>query len=79
MQLNFEQLKPQIAEILEVSLADIYPETRLDGNEMWDSFAMLSAVALVTEHTGKQIALEQLSKLATVTDFVEVCKQLQDS
>ena len=45
MQLNFENLRPQIAKALDINPADIELTTILSGNEKWDSFAVLSVVA----------------------------------
>jgi acyl carrier protein len=54
------------------------PTTVLKGNEKWDSFAMLTVVALITENTGKQITLQDISKLTTVSDLVGLFQKLKD-
>lgn len=79
MHLNFEGLRLQIAEILETEPSELKLSTALNGNGQWDSFAMLSAVALVTKHTGKQITLSDVSNLETVTDFVGLVQKYQVS
>lgn len=72
MQYDFESLQHVIAKILAVKPEDIQLTTPLSGNENWDSFAMLSAVALVTEHTGKQLTVNDMSSLITVADLVNI-------
>lgn len=79
MQLNFENIQPLLAEILDIGVADLQPSTILNGSEKWDSFAMLSAVALATEHTGRQLTLHDVSKLKTVANFVELLQKLRSS
>lgn len=72
MQYDFESLQPIIATILAVKPEDIQLTTPLIGNDDFDSFAMLSAVAIVTEHTGKQLTVNDMSSLITVEDFVNI-------
>lgn len=73
----FENLERQIAEILEIDPNHLHSDTILDGNESWDSFAMLSTVALITEYTGKQVTLDRISGLATVFDLITLFKKLK--
>ncbi|WP_175674647.1 acyl carrier protein [Burkholderia ambifaria] len=77
MELNFENLRPQIARALDINTTDLDPTTILSGNEKWDSFAVLSVVALVTEHTGKQLTLPDVAKLGTVSDLVSLVQRLK--
>lgn len=79
MKLSFENLKNEIAEILDISKDEVRTDTVLTGSEHWDSFAMLSAVALVTQYTEKQVSLGELSELATVNDFVSLLQDLKES
>lgn len=76
MQMNFENLRPQIAKALDINPSDLEPTTILSGNENWDSFAILSVVALVTEHTGKQLTLPDVAKLVAVSDLVSLVQKL---
>ncbi|WP_414440214.1 acyl carrier protein [Burkholderia sp. 22PA0106] len=77
MQLYFESLRPQIAKALDIDPANLELTTMLSGNEKWDSFAILSVVALVTEHTGKQLTLPDVAKLGTVSDLVGLVQKLK--
>ncbi|WP_342612400.1 acyl carrier protein [Burkholderia ambifaria] len=77
MELNFENLRPQIARALDINTTDLESTTILSGNEKWDSFAVLSVVALVTEHTGKQLTLPDVAKLGTVSDLVSLVQRLK--
>jgi acyl carrier protein len=78
MQLTFENLQQDIAGALDVLPNELAPTTVLKGNEKWDSFAMLTVVALITENTGKQITLQDISKLTTVSDLVGLFQKLKD-
>jgi acyl carrier protein len=77
VQINFENLRPQIAKALDVDPGELQLTTILSGSEKWDSFAILSAVALVTEHTGKQITLQDVVKLEAVSDLVNLVQRLK--
>lgn len=77
MQLNFDNLRSQIATALDINPADLDPTTILSGNKKWDSFAILSVVALVTEHTGKQLTLPDVAKLETISDLVALVQKLK--
>ncbi|MBD1582310.1 acyl carrier protein [Pseudoalteromonas sp. S16_S37] len=79
MKLSFENLKNEIAEILDINSDEVHTDTALTGSDHWDSFAMLSAVALVTQYTEKQVSLGDLSNLATVNDFVSLLQNLKES
>lgn len=64
-----------MARILDVSADEISATTPLCGNEKWDSFAVLSAVAFAIEHTGRQLTIKDLSSLETVEDFLKILRQ----
>lgn len=76
--LSFEYLKKEISIILSINPSELFPTTKLNGNDKWDSFSMLASVALVTKHTGKQIILQDIEELSTVTDLVNLCQKLKD-
>ncbi|TMP39179.1 hypothetical protein CWB96_13850 [Pseudoalteromonas citrea] len=79
MTISFENLQGDLAEILDVKVTEVTADTELTGSEHWDSFAMLSAVALVTQYTEKQVTLGDLSHLATINDFISLLKKLKES
>lgn len=77
MSLSFDNLKAEIAEILDISKDDLRRDTALMGSEHWDSFAILSAVALANQYTKKDVSLGDLSKLPTVNDLVLLLQGLK--
>ena len=77
MELSFENMRDQLAEILNISVNDVKPDTALEGSENWDSFAMLSTVAIVTQKTGKQVTLDDVSQFKKVSDFIDFLKRLK--
>lgn len=78
MELSFESLKEEISIILDVKSEEVKINTELRGSAHWDSFAMLSAVALVTKYTGAQLSTDDVSKLATVNDFISLINNSKD-
>ncbi|PSU32889.1 acyl carrier protein [Photobacterium lutimaris] len=78
MELSFENLKEEISIILDVTSEEVQTNTELTGSAHWDSFAMLSAAALVTKYTGAQLSMDDVSKLATVNDFISLINNSKD-
>jgi acyl carrier protein len=69
MQIKLEGLRPHLATIFEVDPATLQANTVFRELELWDSFSMLSIVALITEHTGKQITIRDLDKTVSIDDL----------
>ena len=61
-----------IADILEEEPADITAETKLETFLNWDSVAILSVIAEVSEHTGKFLHASEIERLNTVKDIMNV-------
>lgn len=60
-----------LAEMFEVESGLLKPETALDTLQ-WDSMAMLSLIALVSERFGKRVAGSQLKAFKTIQNLLEV-------
>lgn len=68
-----EQGKKEIlADILEVEVADIREDKMLEEFESWDSVAVLSVIAAVQENSGKYLHADDITKLKTVGDVLEL-------
>ncbi|CDH30862.1 acyl carrier protein [Xenorhabdus bovienii] len=78
MQLDFENLRNDIAKTLDIAPEELAPHTILAGNEKWDSFSILATVGLITEHTGKQITMTDIIHLETVADLINLFQKLKD-
>jgi acyl carrier protein len=60
-----------IAKLLEVSADQLTLDARLDQFETWDSLAMISVIALVTEHYGVSISGETVRRALTLSDVLD--------
>lgn len=60
-----------LEEMFEVDSGTLKPERALDTLQ-WDSMAMLSLIALVSEKFGKRLTGAQLRAFKTVKDVLEV-------
>jgi len=61
-------LRAGFADIFEVEIDEIRPETRLD-DLAWDSLAMVSVIAMYDELFGKEIKIAQLKACRTIGDL----------
>jgi acyl carrier protein len=75
MQMNFENLQSHLASIFDVEPAILQPNAIFSELDQWDSFAILSIVALVTEHTGTQITVREVEKLVCVQDLATLLNE----
>ncbi len=78
MSMGFEILRPALAKILEIEPQKISSSPVLHEFWQWYSFSRPSVVASITEHTGKQISVDELEKVVTVEDLIELFPQLQE-
>ena len=60
-----------LEEMFEADAGALRPETALDTLQ-WDSMAMLSLIALVSEKFGKRLSGAQLKAFRTIQDVLEV-------
>ncbi len=66
-----EQLKKEIAEILEV--ADLDTSKKFTDYDEWDSLAALSLLALLDSDYNKQMKVQQIYDFANIEEF---CKAI---
>lgn len=64
----------KIEEIMDVEEGTLVPENRLDSYDEWDSITMLSIVALMSDEFNKTITGEEIKKLQTVQDLLDIMK-----
>lgn len=62
-----EQLKKEIAEILEV--ADLDTSKKFTDYDEWDSLAALSLLALLDSDYNKQMKVQQIYDFANIEEF----------
>jgi len=72
MKMNMEMLQEKLAEILEMNVTSLNGSTVLNEQDQWDSFSVLSIVALITEHTGKQITVKEMNGVSTIDDLLRL-------
>lgn len=70
MGISFASLRSHLAAIMEVDPMLLQSSTLFEEFEEWDSFARLSVVALVVEHTGKQLNIHDIEKLVSINDLL---------
>lgn len=74
VEMSIGSLIENLAEILEIDEKELEPNAVLQDLEQWDSFSVLSVVALVTEKTGRQITIQDLEDCKTVNDLLKLFK-----
>jgi acyl carrier protein len=62
-----------LADIFEIDVEDIGPETSLEEHS-WDSLAMVSTIALFDELFGKEVKVDALTACVTVADIEALAK-----
>lgn len=60
-----------LEEMFDVDVGSVKPETSLDLLQ-WDSMAMLSLIALVSEKFGKRLLGAQIKTFKTIQDILNV-------
>lgn len=69
-----DQLLRQFDEIVELPTGSLNGSERLESLEHWDSLAMMSFIALASEHCGTTLSPRQLAKCATVEDLLTLAE-----
>lgn len=64
-----------IAEILDVDVEDISPETVLADIEEWDSVAALSFIAMMDDEFGKEVKGAQIKQFVTIQDALDIMEE----
>ena len=70
--MTLERKMELIAEILDVDVDSIQPETVLTDLDEWDSVAYLSFMAMMDEGFDKEIKGAEIKKFVTVQDALDV-------
>jgi acyl carrier protein len=60
-----------VAQLLEIPPEQLALDTALDRFETWDSLAVISVVALVTEHFGVTVSADTVRKAKTLSDVLD--------
>lgn len=70
--MTLERKMELIAEILDVDVESINPDTVLTDLDEWDSVAYLSFMAMMDEEFDKEIKGAEIKKFVTVQDALNV-------
>jgi acyl carrier protein len=58
-----------------LSWPDLGPDTRLPGDERWDSLAQVDVVMFVQDELGHTLAADELQDLTRARDLVELLRK----
>jgi acyl carrier protein len=58
-----------------LSWPDLGPDTRLSGDERWDSLAQVDVVMYVQDELGHTLAADELQDLTRARDLVELLRK----
>ncbi len=61
-----------LEEMMELDGGTLKPETVLENLDEWDSLASLSLIVLLDEEFGKEIGGEDIKKLKTIQDILDI-------
>ena len=70
--MTLEKKMELIAEILDVEVEEITPETEFASLEDWDSVAALSFIAMMDEEFGKEVKGAEIKKFITIQDALDI-------
>ena len=70
-----EEKMELIAEILDVDVDDISPETVLAEIDEWDSVAALSFIAMMDDEFGKEVKGAQIKQFVTIQDALDIMEE----
>lgn len=69
-----QEKKEVLAEILEVEEDEVVETALLEDFDSWDSVAVLSVIAAVQENSGVYLHADDIKKLKTVKDIMDLLK-----
>lgn len=61
-----------LEEMMELDGGTLKPEIELENLDEWDSLASLSLIVLLDERFGKEIGGEDIKKLKTIQDILDI-------
>ena len=70
--MTIEKKLELIADILDVEVEELTPETEFAALENWDSVAALSFIAMMDEEFGKEIKGAEIKQFVTIQDALNV-------
>jgi len=74
MTVNKAQFIQEIADILEMDSSELKLNSELSALGTWDSLALISTIALFNREFGIVLQIEDLEKVHTVNDLLELAK-----
>lgn len=69
--MTYDEKLLAIANCVEMEPEEITPETVLEDLENWDSVAVLSIIAVISENFGRFPSAEEILQYKTVADLAE--------
>ncbi len=73
--MTLEKKMELIAEILDVEVDEISPETEFASLEDWDSVAALSFIVMMDEEFGKEVKGDIIKKFVTIQDALNIMEE----
>ena len=73
--MNNEKKMELVAEILDLEVEDLTPETKLSTLAEWDSIAILSFIAMMDEEFGKAVKGAEIKQFETIQDAINVMEE----
>ena len=70
--MNNEKKMELLAEILDLEVEELTPETKLSTLAEWDSIAILSFIAMMDEEFGKAVKGAEIKQFETIQDAMNV-------
>jgi len=69
--MSMEEKKELLAEVLDVDIEDLMPETRLVEMEEWDSMAKLGIIVMFEDECGIKITRKEVMNFETIGDILD--------
>ncbi len=70
--MTLEKKMELIADILDMEVEELSPETEFASLDDWDSVAVLSFIAMMDEEFGKEIKGSTIKEFVTIQDALDV-------
>lgn len=60
----------QLADMFEIEVSGLTPETKLEELDEWDSLAKLSLIVLMDDEYGKKLTGDEIKQFVTIGDIM---------
>lgn len=60
----------QLADMFEIEVSELTPETKLEELDEWDSLAKLSLIVLMDDEYGKKLTGDEIKQFVTIGDIM---------